>query len=102
MVLYSIRLDDASDATLTAAARARNVTRAVVLREAVAEYGRAAGREASPFDLMSSLIGVINDGPGDLSERTGERFAALLDAARVARAAPPSAPAPKRPRRHLK
>ena len=102
MVLYSIRLDDASDATLTAAARARNVTRAVVLREAIAEYGRAAVREASPLDFMSSLIGVIDDGPGDLSERTGERFAGLLDAARVARAARPAAPAPKRPRRRSK
>ena len=100
MALYSIRLDEASEEALATVARARKVTRAVILREAIAEYGRAAGREVSPFDRMSALIGVIQDGPGNLSERTGERFAGLLATARAAKEARRTVPAkPPRPRR---
>ena len=44
MVLYSIRLDEASEQALIAAARGRKVTRAVILREAIAEYGKGRGR----------------------------------------------------------
>jgi hypothetical protein len=80
MVLYSIRLDEASEQALIAAARARNVTRAVILREAIAEYGKAAGREVSPASQFASLIGVIGDGPGGLSQRTGETFAGIVAA----------------------
>ena len=97
MALYSIRLDEASDEALAAAARKRKVTRAVILREAIAEYGKGAGREITPFDRMSSLIGVIQDGPPNLSERTGRKFAGLLTAARAAKSAQ-SAAAKRAPR----
>lgn len=50
-----------------------------------------AGRESTPFDRMSSLIGVIQDGPPNLAERTGRKFAALLTAARTAKSAQPAA-----------
>jgi hypothetical protein len=82
MALYSIRLDEASEQTLIAAARSRKVTRAVILREAIAEYGKGAGRAVSPAQQFASLIGVIENGPGRLSERTGEAFAGLVAAAR--------------------
>ena len=78
MALYSIRLDEASEQALIAAARARKVTRAVILREAIAEYGKGAGRAVSPTQQFASLIGVIENGPGRLSERTGEAFASLV------------------------
>ena len=91
MALYSVRLDEASEEALTAAARRRKVTRAVILREAIAEYGKGAGRESTPFERMSSLIGAIQDGPGNLSEQTGRKFASLLAAARVAKQAHPAA-----------
>ena len=91
MALYSIRLDEASEEALTAAARRRKVTRAVILREAIAEYGKGAGREGTAFERMSSLIGVIQDGPGNLSEQTGKKFAGLLAAVRVAKRAQPAA-----------
>ena len=80
MVLYSIRLDEASEQALIAAARSRKVTRAVILREALAEYGKGAGRAVSPAPQFASLIGVIENGPGNLSERTGERFAGIVAA----------------------
>lgn len=81
MALYSIRLDEASEQALIAAARARKVTRAVILREAIAEYGKGAGRVVSPAGQFACLIGVIEDGPGTLSERTGEAFGRIVAAA---------------------
>jgi len=84
------------------AARARKVSRAVILREAIAEYASVAGRESIPFARMSPLIGVIQDGPGDLSEQTGKGFARLLDARRdrsAARSARASGKRLKRPSR---
>lgn len=99
MALYSIRLDDATDETLTRLARDRKVTRAAVLREAVAEYGRTAGRETPTLGRFSGLIGVIKDGPGNLSEQTGAAFARLVGAAarrRSASARKHAGPAPRR------
>lgn len=102
VALYSIRLDETSEEALASAARARKVTRATIVREAIAEYGRATGREVTPFDRLSSLIGVIEDGPIDLSERSGEKFADLLSTPRPAvrkRTAPKKAsPARRRAR----
>ena len=90
MSLYSVRLDEAGEEALAAAARAPKVSRAVILREAIAEYASVAGREVSPRIRMSSLIGVIEDGPGNLSEQTGKGFARILDARRATRTALPS------------
>ena len=42
---------------------------AVIPREAIAEYASVAGREVSPRIRKSSLIGVIEDRPGNLSDR---------------------------------
>jgi hypothetical protein len=86
MALYSIRLDEASELALIAAARSRKVTRAVILREAIAEYGKSAGRAGSPAPQFASLIGVIENGPGNLSERTGEAFAGIVAAKKHRRA----------------
>ena len=87
MALYSIRLDEASEQALISAARARRVTRAVILREAIAEYGKGAGRAVSPAQQFAPLIGVIEDGRGSLSERTGEAFGIIVAAAQRRRAA---------------
>jgi Ribbon-helix-helix protein, copG family len=97
MPLYSVRLDEASDEALAAAARKQKVSRAVILREAIAEYAGAGVRESSPFARMSSLIGVIDDGPGNLSEKTGHGFIRVLQQRAVkARSAPRSST--KRPK----
>jgi hypothetical protein len=97
MVLYSIRLDEASEQALIAAARSRKVTRAVILREALAEYGKGAGRAVSPAPQFASLIGVIENGPGNLSERTGERFAGIGKAVVGSKSAARSKPAIRSP-----
>jgi hypothetical protein len=77
MAIYTVRLDESSEEALAAAARSQKVSRAVILREAIAQYAGAA-RVASPRSRLSSLIGVIEDGPADLSTKTGRGFAALL------------------------
>jgi hypothetical protein len=99
MALYSVRLDEASEEALAMAARARRVSRAVILREAIIEYASLAGRESTPFARMSPLIGVIENGPGDLSEQTGKGFARLLDARRASGAARPARASGKRLKR---
>lgn len=52
-----------------------------MLREGVAEYGKTAGRETPTLERFSGLIGVIKDGPGNLSEKTGAAFARLVGVA---------------------
>lgn len=85
MPVYTVRLDESSEEALAAAAHARQVSRAVILREAIAQYAGAAVREASPLHRLSPLIGVIENGPKELSEHTGRGLARLL-AARSAKA----------------
>ena len=95
MPLYSVRLDEASEEALATAARERKVTRAVILREAIAEYAGAAVRDSSPYGRMSTFIGVIGDGPGNLSEKTGHGFVrALQQRAATTRAKPRAARRP--------
>lgn len=99
MPLYSVRLDEVSDDALAAAARDRKVSRAVILREAIAEYAGAAVRDSSPFARLSSLIGVIEDGPGNLSEKTGKGFVRALQQDRVKKAGSLARTTKKRPKR---
>ena len=101
MALYSIRLDEASEQALIAAARSRKVTRAVILREAIAEYGKGAGRAVSPAQQFAPLIGVIENGPGRLSERTGEAFGSIVAAARRPKSAKRPAAKAARSRRKV-
>jgi hypothetical protein len=48
-----------------------------VVREAIEEYvGRAPAPR--PYDALRDVIGMVEDGPTDLSVRTGEKFRAIL------------------------
>jgi Ribbon-helix-helix protein, copG family len=102
MALYSVRLDEASEEALAAAAQSRKVSRAVILREAIAEYAGGSGREVAPAALLSSLIGVIEDGPGNLSEQTGKGFARLLEARRATPRVTPAKTRGRRPKRTVR
>ena len=99
MPLYSVRLDSASDHALATAARDRKVSRAVILREAIAEYANATARKSSPFEQMSSLIGVIDDGPGNLSEQTDKGLARMLEQRRAKSGVPAARAAKRRSKR---
>jgi len=94
MAIYTIRLDEESEEALASLARGRQVSRAVVLREAIAEYAGGSGGKATPLSRLSSLVGVIEDGPRDLSKNTGRSFAALLESR-----AKPNRPKPQPVRR---
>jgi metal-responsive CopG/Arc/MetJ family transcriptional regulator len=62
--LVSIKLDADLDYSLTAIARAKNVSRSAVVREALRAYTVAP--RTSALELAGDLVGSLK-GPGDLS-----------------------------------
>jgi metal-responsive CopG/Arc/MetJ family transcriptional regulator len=68
MRTLSVKLPDALDAKLTAAARRRNTTRSSVVRKALEAALRddRKPRHDSALDLARTLVGCI-EGPSDLS-----------------------------------
>jgi Arc/MetJ-type ribon-helix-helix transcriptional regulator len=78
----SVRLDAKTERIVTLA-RKRGQTKSEVIRAALvafAETEEGSKRPATAFESLSHLIGAAKGGPADLSERTGETFAALLRA----------------------
>jgi hypothetical protein len=62
-------------------ARRRGQTKSEVIREALVAFARAEERtkpRGTFYDSIAHVIGCVNGGPPDLSERTGEKFRALL------------------------
>jgi predicted DNA-binding protein len=69
MKTLSLKLPDALSAKLTAAARKRQTSKSVLVREALESY-LADGSQAQPgsfLDLAADLIGSLDSGEGDLS-----------------------------------
>ena len=74
----SVRLDEESEAWVEREARRKRTTRSDVIRSALK---RAAADERSvetPYAAIADLIGVFASRKGNLSERTGERYARML------------------------
>src|SRR5206468_2757192 len=69
MKTLSLRLPDALAAKLSAAARKRQVSKSLLVREALRAYLSNSGRPQprSFLNLASDLIGSLHDGPGDLA-----------------------------------
>ena len=69
MKLLSLKLPDALAARLDAAARKRQASKSVLVREALEAYlangGQPKGRRL--LDLAGDLIGSLHGGPGDLA-----------------------------------
>ncbi len=76
--LFSVRLDDGTQRKVARIARARKTTRSDVVREAVEQYVVKADQETRPFDAWKDVIGIAKGLPSDLSERTGEKVARML------------------------
>jgi Ribbon-helix-helix protein, copG family len=79
----SVRLDARTGTILTRLARKRGQTKSEVIRAALlalAETEEGSQRSGTLYDSIAHLIGCVKGGPPDLSERTGEEFAALLRA----------------------
>ena len=80
MAALTLRLDEKTDRALRRLTSASGGTRSAVVRRAILLLAREEGSEGgeSPYEKVAHLVGVVQGGPDDLSERTGERFAALV------------------------
>ena len=80
MGTLNIRIDPQTAAFLERIARERGLTKSEVVREALATLQEKTTRSsaATPYELMAHLIGSGDSGGMRLSERTGERFARML------------------------
>jgi len=81
MPLLSVRLDAKTEHLVDRLARTRGQTKSEVIREAIAMFAQREGGGKGPrrpYELIAHLIGCADSGGAKLSERTGEKFAALL------------------------
>jgi hypothetical protein len=84
----SVRLDRQTESAVRRLARRRNQTRSAVVREAIAAYesGHADDPEpATPWAVISHLVGAADSGGRRLSEDTGRGLRELLEKKTLAR-----------------
>jgi hypothetical protein len=80
MGALNVRIDPETAAFLERIARERGLTKSEVVRQALETLRKKTKRSpsATPYELMAHLIGSGDSGGMRLSERTGERFARML------------------------
>ena len=80
MSALSVRIDPQTAAFLERVARERGLTKSEVVRQALLYLHQRTARTAAqtPYERMAHLIGSMDSGGMQLSERTGERFARML------------------------
>lgn len=80
MAALNIRIDAETAAFLDRIARERGLTKSEIVRQALATLRKQKrpAAAATPFERMAHLIGSGDSGGMQLSERTGERFARML------------------------
>ena len=83
--MISVRVGDRTHREVARLARASGRTESAVVREAIEEYV-ASAPAARPYEALRDVIGMVRGGPTDLSVRTGEKFRAMLEGRRAARA----------------
>jgi Arc/MetJ-type ribon-helix-helix transcriptional regulator len=85
----SVRLDPKTEQAVKRLARRRRQTRSAVVREAIAALERDEAARASepptPWESLRHLVGVVDSGGDRLSEDTGGKLRALLQAKTDAR-----------------
>ncbi len=77
----SVRLDAKTENLVRRLARRRGQSKSEVIREALVAFARdedRTRRRESLYDSIAHVIGSVKGLPPDLSERTGEKFRALL------------------------
>jgi len=77
----SVRLDPKTESLVSRLARKRGQTKSEVIREALVALGRSEDRtkrRGTLYDAIAHVVGSVKGLPPDLSERTGEKFRALL------------------------
>ena len=80
MAALNVRIDPQTAAFLERTSRERGLTKSEVVREALAKLREQQARtsRATPYKRMAHLIGSWDSGGMQLSERTGEKFARML------------------------
>jgi Ribbon-helix-helix protein, copG family len=75
--MVSVRISEKARRAVARLARATGRTESDVVREAIDDYvGRTP--PLRPYEALQDVIGMVEGGPTDLSEKTGEKFRALL------------------------
>lgn len=73
----TVRVDDKTERLLERLARKRGWTKSELIRDAIgvlAKYVEEQEQAEHPYDKMRDLIGCVQGGAVNLSERTGEHF----------------------------
>lgn len=80
MGTLTVRLSAEDDALLARLARQNGASKSEVIRELVRGAPRGTARESTlrAYDLMKDGIGCWDGGGKNLSERTGDKFSAML------------------------
>jgi predicted DNA-binding protein len=75
--MISVRVSEKTRRAVARRARASGRSESAVVRQAIEAY---IGREAdeAPYAALRSLVGIVEDGPSDLSERSGDKVRTLL------------------------
>lgn len=74
----SLRLDGERRRAIARVAKARKVTPSEVVRSAVDALLEKTTESVRPYDGWSRVIGLAEDLPPDLSQRTGATFSRML------------------------
>jgi len=77
----SIRLTPQLEQLVRRLARKRKQTKSEVIRQALmilAEHDTTSNPLPTPYEAMKHLLGCAEEGPPDLSTRSGEKFTVLL------------------------
>jgi hypothetical protein len=81
--MISVRVSERIRREVARLARTSRRTESAVVREAIEDYVERTPAPR-PYEALRDMIGMVEGGPTDLSERTGERFRAFLLARRAA------------------
>ncbi len=83
---FSLRLDADTEALLDRLSRGKGLSRATVVRKAVAHYAATAWDNLSAYEKLKPLTGIVRSGRHDLSQDTGRKLTALLKKKQAERA----------------
>lgn len=75
--MLSVRVSEKARRKVARLARARGRTESAVVRDAIEDYVERTP-PPRPYEALQDVIGMVEDGPTDLSVRTGEKFRAAL------------------------
>lgn len=85
MVSITLKVDDETAALLEGVARQRGLSRSDVVREGILLVLEKSAKPVNALERFGAAVGCIDEGPGDLSEKTGAKFTSLLRARKARR-----------------